>query len=144
MTPVPKPTRKKKKRGWNQITRDAADDAFSEYIRRRDGRCVNPQCQRRGEPNKNGHCIVGLDCSHFWIRKHESVRFDVENCDTLCRRCHRHWGGDGRPEYVEFKKKQLGERRYNLLLLRKNTYQKKDRKMALMYARALLKGLGDG
>lgn len=139
MSPCPKPIFKKKKKSWNQITRDKADDKFSLYIRRRDGRCVNPECQRPGLPNAEGYPILGLDCSHLWSRKAESTRFDPKNCDSLCRGCHRYWGSEGRPEYVEFKKKQLGEREYNLLLLRHNTYQKKDRIMALMVSNELLK-----
>lgn len=49
------------------------------------------------------------------------------------------WGGDERSLYTEFKKKQLGSTGYNALMVKANTYQKKDRKMAYLVAKALLK-----
>jgi hypothetical protein len=116
---------------------DPADRLFSEYIRRRDGRCM-----RCGRPGTGEHGIVGLQCSHFFGRSKESTRFDAENCDVLCFGCHQYWGSTDREAYREFKLKQLGQRRFNLLAIRAHTYQKKDRKMARLYARELLKGLG--
>jgi hypothetical protein len=59
-----------------------------------------------------------------------AIRFDPENCDSLCKMpCHSGrdgWGkqtsianklkGTGDGEYTVFKKKQLGEIRFNFLL----------------------------
>lgn len=123
--------------GWNKIRLDIADTTFSRFIRLRDGACV--RCSRPGTASKTGEEIIGLQNSHYWSRRNESTRFDPENCDALCAGCHRAWGGDDRRLYEEFKREQLGEQGYNLLELRKNTYQKKDRKMSLIIAKELLK-----
>lgn len=122
--------------GWNTIKIDRADSVFSEYIRRRDGKCV--RCGRRGEGEKG---VDGLQASHYWSRRHENTRFDPENVDALCAGCHRLWGGDDREQYANFKKRQLGEVGYKLLLLRCNQYCRRDRKLSLMQAKLLLKSL---
>lgn len=115
---------------------DAADKAFSEYIRRRDKKCM--RCGRRGEGPLE---IIGLQCSHYFGRRSESTRFDPENADALCFFCHQYWGSEDKEGYREFKIQQLGEKGFKLLMVRNNTYQKRDRKMALIIARQLLKTL---
>lgn len=122
--------------GCMRIKLDKADVLFSEYIRRRDGKCV--RCGRRGEGEKG---IVGLQCSHYFGRGAESTRFDDKNCDTLCFGCHQEWGSKDRESYREFKLRQLGEREFKLLTMRFHTIQKKDRKLAAIQARELLKTL---
>lgn len=118
------------------ITRDAADNAFSQYIRLRDSRCV--RCGSEVVINDKG-LPVSHQASHYFGRGKESTRFDPENVDTLCAYCHKLWGGEEREEYKAFKIEQLGQRGFDLLMLRSNTYQKKDRKMSLIIARQLLK-----
>lgn len=108
------------------------DSLFSNYIRERDGwKCVS--CKTQYHPPTKG-----LHCSHYISRRNWGTRFDPDNCDALCYYCHMRWGGDYRANYTEFKKKQLGEKRYNQLILRANSYCKKDRKMALMYVKELI------
>lgn len=124
---------------WKSIKLDQADRLFSLFIRARDKKCMC--CGRAGRPNKEGLPVIGLQASHFWSRKHESTRYDSENCDALCAYCHFRWGGDHRDEYKEFKLTQLGTRRYQLLEFRHNTYQKKDRALAVLQAKELLKTL---
>lgn len=119
-----------------RIRLDRADMTFSEYIRRRDGKCV--RCGKLGEGN-NG--IVGLQNSHYFGRRRENTRFDPENCDALCFYCHQVWGSEDRESYREFKVRQLGEKGYKALCLRANTMKKKDRAMSLIEAKALLKTL---
>jgi 5-methylcytosine-specific restriction endonuclease McrA len=119
---------------WNTIKIDPADKVFSEYVRRRDKRCVC--CGRIGQGEKG---IGGLQCSHFWSRGNESTRFDPENCDALCAGCHKRWGGDYRKEYEAFKVKQLGIKRFKALDVKAHSTVKKDRKMALIVAKQLLK-----
>jgi hypothetical protein len=116
--------------------RDKADEAFSLYIRTRDGwRCA--RCKRYFGEN---HGL--LDCSHYWGRVKEGTRFDPDNCDALCKGCHEIWGhGDVRYLYEEFKKKQLGEAGFKALMVRAHSYCKKDRAMALLVAKALLREL---
>lgn len=117
-----------------KIKIDATDRAFSLFIRKRD----NWTCVRCGRFHGEGAGTIGN--SHFWSRRHENTRFDPENCDSLCNApCHFKWGGDDRPEYVAWKKKQLGEQRYKMLMVRSQTYKKRDRKMELIIAKQLLK-----
>lgn len=114
------------------------DKLFSQYIRTRDRKCVN--CKTWVVFNEEGNPLTH-QCSHYWSRRNEGTRFDPLNCDTLCFSCHQKWGGDYRDEYTAFKKKQLGEKGYNDLRLRAHLYYKKDRKLALMYVKELLKTL---
>lgn len=110
------------------------DKNFSKYIKARDkGLCqYNFKCFR-GE--------AGVDNSHFQKRRKESVRFDPSNCDLACRRCHFFVENDpqGQKTLEEWKKEQLGEREYNLLILRANTAGKRDDVMADLYIKELLK-----
>lgn len=120
------------------IKLDKADRAFSLYIRTRD-KWTCQSCKKQYPPNSQG-----LDCSHYWGRRMESVRFDPANCDTLCTYCHFRWGRDYRSEYTEFKKKQLGETAYKMLEITAKTPmwklgRKKDRKLEYIKAMALLK-----
>lgn len=82
------------------------DKLFSIYIRTRD----NWTCQfcfKRLEPPTNY-----IQCSHFWGRTHRATRFDENNCDTLCKRCHFNNEDNKQGYYREFKLKQLGEEKY--------------------------------
>lgn len=109
------------------------DKLFSQYIRQRDKwKCI--ACGRNFSDNHGG-----LQCSHYWSRRHNSTRYDPENCDSLCFTCHQRWGGDYRDEYKAFKIKQLGEQGYKALEIRAHTYQKKDEKMAMIIIKMLLK-----
>lgn len=110
---------------------DTADREFSKFIRERD----NHTCQACGANPPEGH---GLECSHFWGRVKESTRFDPENCDTLCKRCHAAFEtekAEGR-EYWLWKIKRLGSDRFNALAARAHTHVKKDRRMSLICVRA--------
>jgi len=69
----------------------------------------------------------------------ETVRFDPENCDALCFGCHRYWEKEDREGYRVFKIRQLGQAGFDALNLRAHLTGKKDRKMALIIARELLK-----
>ena len=124
--------------GWRSIKLDKADIAFSLYIRLRDGKCV--YCGKLGTPDKEGRCIKGLDTSHFWGRRRESVRYDPQNADTLCRYHHQYFGSNP-GEYAEWKLAQLGQKEYDLLQMRAETYKKKDRKMSYLSIKALLQEL---
>lgn len=115
---------------FGRMRLDKADVVFSKYIRLRDGRCV--RCGRTGE---------GLQCSHFFGRRMENVRFDETNCDTLCFGCHRYWEKEDREGYRTFKVRQLGQAGFDMLCLRANTPQKKDRALAYLYWSERLKEL---
>src|SRR5579859_7612637 len=121
---------------WGNIKRDKADVVFSRYIRLKAGKCEN--CGRLGT-GKEG--ITGLQASHFHGRRKESVRFDPENVDCFCISCHRELGTNNRPAYEAYKIKQLGQKGYDLLMLRANTPSHKDRKLQLMVWTEALKDL---
>jgi hypothetical protein len=89
----------------------ALDKLFSTYIRTRDNwACV--RCLKRFKPPTNV-----LQCSHFFGRTMKSVRFEPDNCDSLCYGCHRYWEKEDREGYRTFKVKQLGQSRFDLLTL---------------------------
>jgi hypothetical protein len=112
-----------------------ADAKFSFYIRTRDGwQCVF--CHKQYQPPTQG-----LQNSHFWGRARENTRFDPDNCDALCFSCHQYLGGDGREEYIAFKKKQLGEEGYKRLKLRAFQFRKKDDKLALIFINEMMNEL---
>lgn len=99
-----------------QIKICKADKAFSLFIRARDKKCV--RCLRAGDLDKRGLPILGLQCSHFFGRAKESVRFDQFNADSLCMGCHQYWGSTDREAYRDFKVKQLGQKQFDFLCVR--------------------------
>lgn len=122
---------------WQAKTKiDAADRLFSLYIRKRD----RNKCQYCGSNPADGR---GMQNSHFFGRRMESVRYDPENCDCFCIRCHMKLEtekGEDRA-YYNWKGIQLGADRFNALKLRAHTTQKKDRKMSLLIVKALMSDL---
>ena len=121
-----------------RIKIDKADQVFSQYIRLRDKKCV--RCGSTVELNEKGLPISHQN-SHYFGRGKESTRFSPENCDTLCMACHIRWGGTEREKYRDFKVKQLGEERFKKLMVQSENFMRKDRKMALIVARQLLRSL---
>ena len=88
--------------------RKKADALFAAYIRERDGN----RCQVC-------HSTEYPQCSHFIGRGTFATRFNKDNCDCLCAKCHfdfehkKHEGG----AYGVWKKAQLGERFEGLIAL---------------------------
>jgi hypothetical protein len=112
---------------WGKVKLDRCDILFSNYLRGKIGHCEF--CKRSN---------IRLEASHYFGRRHEATRFDPENVDVLCSYHHRLF--HERPaDYTEWKKKKLGDKRYKLLEVRSNTYMKKDRKLMLIYLKALIK-----
>jgi hypothetical protein len=111
-----------------------SDSVFSIYIRTRD----NWTCQKCGAsfspPTRQ------LQNSHFWGRGKESTRFDPENCDALCVKCHQ-WFEEHKTEYEAWKKDRMGEQAFNKLMVRAHTPGKRDDTLALIVAKALLDGI---
>lgn len=119
--------------GWQTIKRDKADSLFSKYVRLSQKECVH--CHRRGTGDLS---IEGLQASHFHGRRKESTRYDLENVDCLCISCHRYFT-EHKTEYEQWKLEQLGQKEYDLLLLRANNYMRKDRKMEAIKWKLALK-----
>lgn len=116
--------------GWNTVKLDTADVAFSKYVRTKAGwRCA--RCGRSATGQ-------GLHAAHFHARRKESVRFDLENVDALCANCHRYFTHHY-TEHKAWKLQQLGQVKYDLLMLRANIRGDKNRKAETIYWRQRLK-----
>lgn len=88
-----------------------ADEEFSKFIRKRDGRCMHPRCNRRYDTD-----IRYLQCSHYWERGIWPLRYDPDNCDAAHPGCHKFkWENDKAGGYMDFKIQQLGRRRFNAM-----------------------------
>jgi 5-methylcytosine-specific restriction endonuclease McrA len=119
---------------WGKIRIRRADTLFSLYLRKKRG-YICEKCARFFAGGK------GLTVSHFHGRRKESVRFDEENCDILCIRCHQYFESH-KTEYEAWKSERLGARTFNLLTLRANATKKKDDKLQCMILKELMKELG--
>ena len=118
---------------WFKIKLRKSDQLFSQYVRKRD----KMFCQY------NFRCFkgtIGNQTSQFQKRRHQSVRRDPQNGDWSCGKCHYFIENDpeGQKILEEFKKKQLGMKAYNLLMIRKEAYQRKDERLAILYCEKLL------
>ena len=121
-----------------KVVIDKADKVFSDYIRTRDNwTCV--RCKRHDPVTTEQKSA--LQCSHYFGRARESVRFNEQNADCLCMGCHQFWGSTNREDYRAFKIKQLGQRDFDLLTIEANSYAKKDRKLAYIYWKERLEEL---
>ena len=140
------------------IKRTLTDKLFSDIVREHGNwECV--RCGRKHEKSENT-----CDNSHYWGRGMKSVRWDLENCDTLCKiPCHSgkdssnpakfgweyqkqikgHNGCTEDGQYTQFKKAQLGEKGFAELMVRAHTPTKVDEKALRMGFKLILKRLGD-
>ena len=100
------------------------DKLFSKYIRLRDG-----VCQRCGGA-KN------LQCSHYHGRRKQSVRYDEENCCSLCMGCHMYFTANPL-EHTEFMIKRLGQEKFDMLTHRSRP-QKIDKNALSLYYKNLI------
>jgi 5-methylcytosine-specific restriction endonuclease McrA len=118
---------------WGKIRVRRADTLFSLYLRKKRGY----KCEYCGRFFPEGR---GLTVSHFHGRRKETVRFDEENCDILCVRCHQYFESH-KTEYDEWKRSRLGPRAFDLLALRANRAGKRDDKWQILIIRQLMKEL---
>jgi len=112
-----------------RIKIDPADEIFSKYIRLRDKQCR--RCKSPVEFNSKGDPI-SHQASHFQGRRKESTRFDEENVDCLCAGCHLYFTANP-GEHYQWQVSMKGQKAVDLIILRSNTYVKKDRKLAKIY-----------
>lgn len=119
---------------WNDIKLDPADTAFSKYVR-----LVRKRCEYCNRPGEGRLGIDGLQASHFYSRKKETVRFDLENVDVLCIWHHKLLGTDNKQLYEEWKIKKLGQRAFDILKIRAYAVGKKERELQKIYWRKRLK-----
>lgn len=113
----------------------AADKFFSLYIRNR-AKWTCERCFKKFSPP-----TTDLHCSHFHGRAKKSVRWDEDNASALCYGCHVYFTSHPLA-HVDFFKKRLGERRFDLLTVRANTILKMDQKIMAIYWKSVLKEQG--
>lgn len=113
---------------------DAADKAFSLYIRTRAGwNCE--RCGKHYEPPTSA-----LHCSHFMGRGKEATRFDPDNANALCYGCHQFF--TSHPAlHLEWQVMKKGQPLVDNIILRSSFHKKKDRKMEVLIWRQALKDL---
>lgn len=110
------------------LSLEKADEKISKFIRKRDGHCMFPNCEK----------TENLQCSHYFSRASNNTRFYPDNLITLCWKHHygdkyigweyakqrkEEHGRDG--AYTIFMKKWLGKDRWNELILRSRTSKKR-------------------
>ena len=71
------------------------DRLVSVIVRKRDRRCVTCGSSR------------GLQCSHFYSRRHLAIRFDLRNCHAMCAGCNRRHNSAPAP-YLAFMLERYG------------------------------------
>lgn len=89
---------------------DKKDTVFSKLIRLR----ARFNCEKCGRYFPQGH---GLQCSHFFSRRHQSTRYDPDNAAAHCFACHQRLGANP-IEFTAWIKGYLGDVRYEALQLR--------------------------
>lgn len=105
------------------------DVLFSKYLRKKRGY----KSDYSGVYYPEGK---GLQVSHFWGRRHENTRFDEDNCDILSFSEHQHFE-ENPAIYQQWKLKKIGKKRYNELMVKANTYHKRDDKLQMIILRKL-------
>lgn len=121
---------------WQHLAKiRPTDTLFSRWVRIRDGHCMFAiRCYGVAE-------YADLQCCHFWGRGRESVRFDPENADAGCRKCH-DWIDstvEGRQWHEAWKLNQLGQRAYDLLQIRAESKDTRDDRMMRLVLQEMLK-----
>lgn len=113
---------------------DAADRAFSLYIRTRD-KWTCQRCHTRYTPP-----TMALHCSHFQGRAKEATRYEPRNCDSLCYGCHQYFTSHP-AEHWKWQVERKGQDVVDELVRLSNSYKKKDRKAEAIKWREELKKL---
>ncbi len=102
-----------------------ADQLFSKLTRFR----FNYTCQKCGKRyiESNTLSLRNLGVSHYYGRSRENTRFDNDNVTLLCNLpCHRKWEGEERGDYTEYMIERLGQKGFEELTERANTYKKRN------------------
>ena len=94
----PKPIKEKK-----------LDEIFSLFIRNK----YNWTCERCGLRVKPPTNVI--QCSHFYSRSIRPTRFEEDNADCFCQKCHMQWENRKNAEYYDWKLKKLTLPRFEAL-----------------------------
>ena len=108
-----------------------SDRLFTELVRK----IYQHTCQKCGRVYIPGvHNLGNLGVSHYFNRRKESTRFDLDNVTLLCNfPCHQEWEKEKRGEYQEYMIKRLGQAGFDLLEYRSHQYQKRDDVMIILW-----------
>lgn len=112
-----------------------ADKLFTELVRKK----FNFTCQRCGRVYTSGvDNLANLGVSHYWSRRREATRFDLDNVTLLCNfPCHTGedgWEGEKKSGgYYDYMVKRLGQKGFELLEFRAHQYQKRDDVLIIMW-----------
>jgi hypothetical protein len=98
---------------------DKRDTVFSKIIRLR-AKWTCESC------NTYFHLGHGLQCSHFFGRRHRSTRWDPDNAAAHCFGCHRNFT-ENPIAFTAWIKKYLGDVRYEALQLRHSQIIKRNK-----------------
>ena len=102
-----------------------ADKLFTKITRFR----FDYTCQKCGRKYGEDKPLYNLGVSHYYGRSRENTRFDPDNVTLLCNMpCHRKWEGIERGDYTEHMIGRLGQRGFDELTLKANSYKKRDDK----------------
>ena len=116
---------------FGRIKLRSTDTTYSKYLRAK----RNYTCERCEKFYENG---IGLQVSHFYGRAKESVRFDERNTDCLCAGCHQYFTANPN-DYVEWKRKRMGERAFKILTIDAHTTGKRDDKKILIWLKEVMR-----
>ena len=84
-------------------------------------------CQKCGRKYSEHQPLYNLGVSHYYGRSRENTRFDDDNVTLLCNLpCHRKWEGEERGDYTEYMIERLGQKGFEELTKRANTYKKRN------------------
>lgn len=104
------------------MKRTPYDKAVSDVVRERaDWACE--KCGVISEEGRNRAADKGMQCSHYYGRKHNSTRYDMDNCFCLCASCHS-WLEDRPADHRVFVISKLGEARHDELMRRHHQVKK--------------------
>ena len=100
-----------------------SDKLFTQIQRFR----FNYTCQKCGRKYSEHQPLYNLGVSHYYGRSRENTRFDDDNVTLLCNLpCHRKWEGEERGDYTEYMISRLGQKGFDQLTKRANTYKKRN------------------
>ena len=109
-----------------------ADKLYSQWLRKE----RKYTCERCHRKYQEGDGLWGLHVSHFYGRANNCVRFDPRNTDLLCMGCHQYFTANPN-EYVEWKRKRMGEREFKRLMLEAHLICKKDDEKIILWLKNL-------
>ena len=102
-----------------------ADRMFTQVTRFR----FDYTCQKCGKKydEYDTRSLRNLGVSHYYGRSRENTRFDPDNVTLACNLpCHRKWEGEERGGYTEYMIERLGQKGFEALTQRANTYRKRN------------------